>query len=340
MNVLLTSVGRRAYLVDYFREALGDSGRVIATNTIAETTGMFAADVAELVPPAIAPNFVDRLLEICKTHNITLLCSLHDWEAPYIARNASRFEALGVRLMMPSIDVIEMCLDKYKTFQFAQEIGVPSPRTYLSVDETSEALARSEVDFPLILKPRWGQGSIGVRIVSKSSELTSAHEALRQDILSAGFDHLAANSFEQIVIQECLIGQEYGVDILNNLDGEFAACFIKKKLAMRAGETDSAITVEQPMIEALARKVAEATRHPGNMDADFFVLKNGEAVLLELNPRFGGGYPFSHLAGVNIPAALIAWCDGITPNRDWLTMALNVSGFKDVRVVGVQSRNK
>jgi len=340
MNILLTSVGRRAYLVDFFKVALNGRGYVVATNTIEETTGMFAADIAELVPPAIAPDFVDRLLEICKTYKISLLCSLHDWEAPYIARNASRFEALGVRLVIPSIDVVEMCLDKYKTFQFAQDIGVPVPKTYLSVDETSEAIAKREVTFPLILKPRWGQGSIGVRVVSKLSELTSAYKSLQEEILSSGFGHLASNDSEQIVIQECLVGQEYGVDIVNDLDGEFAACFIKKKLAMRAGETDSAITVEQPMIESLSRQVAAATRHPGNMDADFFVLENGEAALLELNPRFGGGYPFSHLAGVNIPAALIAWCDGLTPNRDWLTMTLDISGFKDVRVVGVRTRDK
>ena len=338
MNVLLTSVGRRAYLVDYFKEALGGSGKVVATNTIAETTGMFAADDAIVVPAAKDPAFVDSLLDVCQAHDVSLLCSLHDWEAPYIAASAQRFKEIGVCLVMPTLEIVNICLDKYKTFLFAERNGVRSPKTYLSEAATAEALLRGEVAFPLVLKPRWGQGSIGLRIVHGLAELASAYHSLNQEIKDGGFAHLADLDTSQIVIQECLIGQEYGVDIVNDLNGEFAACFIKKKLAMRAGETDSAITVEQPMIESLSRQVAAATRHPGNMDADFFVLENGEAVLLELNPRFGGGYPFSHLAGVNIPAALIAWCEGIAPSHDWLTMALDVNGFKDGRGVGVPSR--
>ena len=86
MNVLLSSVGRRSYLVEYFKEALRGTGKVIATNSIAETTGMFAADMAEVVPPAKEPGFVDALLEVCIRNEVRLLFSLHDFEAPYIAR--------------------------------------------------------------------------------------------------------------------------------------------------------------------------------------------------------------------------------------------------------------
>jgi carbamoyl-phosphate synthase large subunit len=339
MNVLLTSVGRRAYLVDYFKEALGGSGKVIATNTIAETTGMFAADDAIVVPAAKDPGFVDSLLEICRTHEVSLLCSLHDWEAPYIAASAERFEALGVCLAMPTLEIVNICLDKYKTFLFAERNGVRSPKTYLNEEDVAEALSRSEIDFPLVLKPRWGQGSIGLRMVHDLAELASACNSLNQEIKDGGFAHLADADADtsQIVIQECLIGQEFGVDILNNLDGAFAACFVKKKLGMRAGETDSAITVKHSGIEAMGRTISKATRHFGNMDADFFELENGEVALLELNPRFGGGYPFSHLAGANVPAALVAWRSGRVPDSQWLNFECGVRGFKDVRVVGPNS---
>jgi len=334
MNVLLTSVGRRAYLVDYFKEALGDSGKVIATNTVAETTGMFAADDAIVVPAAKDPAFVDSLLDVCQAHDVSLLCSLHDWEAPYIAASAQRFQGIGVCLVMPTLEIVNICLDKYKTFLFAERNGVRSPKTYLSEEAIAEALLRGEVAFPLVLKPRWGQGSIGLRIVHDLAELASAYHSLNQEIKDGGFAHLADLDTSQIVIQECLIGQEYGVDIVNDLNGEFASCLVKKKLGMRAGETDSAITLQHPRIEALGRTISKATRHLGNVDADFFELEDGEVALLELNPRFGGGYPFSHLAGANVPAALLAWRSGGIPNSEWLNIECGVRGFKDVRVVG------
>ncbi|MGC6424328.1 MAG: ATP-grasp domain-containing protein [Lentimonas sp.] len=335
MNILLTSVGRRAYLVGFFKEALKGRGQVVATNTIAETTGMFAADSAVVVPPANAPGFIDRLLDVCRSHEISLLCSLHDWEAPYIAKNAKKFEEIGVRLAIPSIEIVETCLDKYKTFLFAQKLGIPTPKTYLSVEAVSGAIARQEVAYPLILKPRWGQGSIGIRYASSLAELASAYELLQLELKAVDLGHLATAPLEQIVCQECLVGQECGVDIVNTLDGDFAACFVKKKLGMRAGETDSAITTKQPLIESICRKLSESTRHSGNLDADFFELENGDVVLLELNPRFGGGYPFSHLAGANVPAALIAWAEGREPCPSWLSVSSGVRGFKDVRVVGV-----
>jgi carbamoyl-phosphate synthase large subunit len=55
--------------------------------------------------------------------------------------------------------------------------------------------------------------------------------------------------------------------------------------------------------------------------------------VLEMNPRFGGGYPFSHVAGANLPAALIAWVSGQPINPDWLTIKSDVLSSKCARLV-------
>jgi carbamoyl-phosphate synthase large subunit len=91
--------------------------------------------------------------------------------------------------------------------------------------------------------------------------------------------------------------------------------------------------VSMPRIEEYAKTIARATKHPGNMDADFFVRDDGSVFLLELNPRFGGGYPFSHMAGANVPAALISWVEAQQPDPEWLRVSVGIRAYKDIRLV-------
>jgi carbamoyl-phosphate synthase large subunit len=334
MNILLSSVGRRSYLVEYFRDALKGQGQVVATNTIGQTTGMFAADLAEVVPAARDPSFVETMLRLCRRHNIRLVLSLHDWEAPFLAPYKKDFLAIGTQLVIADPDVVARCLDKYETHRLALELGISSPATFVDMALAKEALGTGRMAFPVILKPRWGQGSLDQMKVSDAEELKLAF-ALTQHRLNSRQKEYSSdtNPDRQIVIQEFLHGTEYGVDIVNDLQGRFAACFVKRKLAMRNGETDAAETVSFPALEHCAKAIASHIRHPGNLDADFFVTPANEIVLLELNPRFGGGYPFSHMAGANVPAALVAWASGKAPAPDWLKIKVGLTFYKDIRMV-------
>jgi len=334
MNILLTSVGRRSYLVDYFKHALQGNGKVIATNSVSNTTGMFSADVAKVIPTGDDPNFITSLLSICKQYDVKILCSLHDWETPFIARHFDQFLSEGITPIMPKLNIVDICLDKFKSFQFALSIGVPSPLCFLEIEKALEAIEHKIIDYPLILKPRWGQGSIAMQKVNCIEELTFFYKLMHKNILNDTINYQAEdNQNKAILIQQFISGKEYGVDIVNDLKGEFATCFIKHKVAMRSGETDIAETVSVPEIEQMSRKISEATKHLGNLDADFFMADDGRILLLELNPRFGGGYPFSHIAGANIPAALISWAEGIEPNPDWLTVDIGIRSYKDITLV-------
>jgi len=122
------------------------------------------------------------------------------------------------------------------------------------------------------------------------------------------------------------------LDIVNDLDGNYATTFVKRKLAMRAGETDRAITVDSEQLQELGQLIGGKLCHIGNLDCDVFV-REGICYVLELNPRFGGGYPFSQVAGANIPAALIAWADGKEPDPSWLKVMPNVMASKCDRLV-------
>ena len=97
---------------------------------------------------------------------------------------------------------------------------------------------------------------------------------------------------------------------MNDLEGNNKAVSVKQKLAMRAGETDKAITVDDPMIRTVGEAIGRNLKHIGNLDVDIMQRANGDYCVLELNPRFGGGFPFSYEAGVNMPKAIISWLKG------------------------------
>ena len=134
------------------------------------------------------------------------------------------------------------------------------------------------------------------------------------------------------MIQERLHGQEYGLDVVNDLDGHYVTTFAKRKLAMRDGETDRACTEAHEGLLRLGEALGRTLKHRGNLDCDVFVSGN-DCYVLEMNPRFGGGYPFSHVAGANLPAALIAWAQGQQPDPAWLTVEPGVRAAKCDRLV-------
>ncbi len=335
MNILLSAVGRRAYLVDYFKAVVHPlGGRVFATNTTADATGFLVADETSLVPPSSSDEYINTMIGLCKTWKIKLLFSLHDWDAPVIARHRQAFLDIGTLPVMADAKVLACCLDKWETYQAMLQLGVNVPKTYLSLEEVDAAL-KHETTFPLIVKPRWGQGSIGLFKVYDREELHLAYQlSERAAIRFASVCPEIDASQPQVLIQECVLGEEYGCDIVNNLEGDFQRAFVKHKFGMRSGETDIAESVSLPAIESLAQKIAQWSRHLGCMDSDFIIDKGGRPYLIELNPRFGGGYPFTHSAGANIPQALVAWAQGRDIQDEWYRdYKLHIRTYKEIALL-------
>ena len=127
-------------------------------------------------------------------------------------------------------------------------------------------------------------------------------------------------------------GSEYGLDIINNLEGDFVNTIVKQKIAMRAGETDCAKVVENDTLYNIGKTISGQLKHIANLDVDVFF--NGtDAYVLEMNARFGGGYPFSHLAGVDLPKAIVAWLSKEQPDKEILKATSGVIGYKDLSMV-------
>lgn len=322
MNLLLTCVGRRNYLVRYFKEAfalLGIPGKVVVTDASANAPAMKEAETAIVVPSVAAEDYLPSLLEVCRKNDVRLIVSLNDLELPILAEARDDFRRQGIEILVSSPEVIRTCFDKWETYLFFNAHGIPSPKTFLSVREAMSAIDSGDLAFPLVVKPRWGSASIGINFVEDAEELRLIYALQSRRMRSTSLAGPSSADPEHcVIIQEALSSQEYGLDVINDLNGLHQAVVVKKKLAMRAGETDRATTVEAPPLKELGQRLGALLHHVGNLDCDVF-WDGDRLAVLELNPRFGGGYPFSHAAGLNLPAAILAWASGLPLDPAWLT---------------------
>lgn len=333
-NVLLTCAGRRNYLVGYFREALAGRGRVLVADASPYAPAMQEADQSFTVPPVHSPDYMPTLLGLCRQQQVGLLISLNDLELPSLARHRDDFLSCGVFPVVASPEVVDLCFDKWATAAFLARLGLTAPRSFLALGACREALDRGEISFPLIVKPRWGTASIGVERPADWEELEWVWRMGHHRLARSPLARLSRDRNDCLLIQEHLPGEEYGLDIVNDLDGNYVATWVRRKLAMRAGETDQAETVSHPLLEAVGAQLARTLRQPGILDCDVF-LHGEDCRVLEINPRFGGGYPFSHAAGADLPSALIAWSRGETPAPNWLQVRPGVISAKCDRLVKV-----
>jgi carbamoyl-phosphate synthase large subunit len=336
-NVLLTCAGRRNYLVTYFRCALRGQGAVFTADATSDAPAMQEADRAFVVPPVRDPAYVDTLLSLCRRHHVRLVVPLNDLELPVLARCRDRFLAAGTIPVVAASHVVDRCFDKWATFEFLRECGLRAPQTYLSLDGAREALSAGTLSLPLVIKPRWGTASIGIEYVDAEDDLEAACRVVKARIARSIIAEVGAHDRDgALMIQERLDGDEHGLDIINDLDGRYQTTLGRRKLSMRAGETDRAVTLNSPQLQAVGETLGRRLGHVGNLDCDVFVV-DGQVYVLEMNPRFGGGYPFCHLAGADLPAALLAWADGRMAEHGWLRVRPDVVGSKCDRVIEVQT---
>lgn len=335
MNVLLSCAGRRNYLVNYFKTALKGKGKVIATDMQLNAPALVDADVALKVPAIYDPSYIEETIRVCKAQDVQLLISLNDLELPILAKNKEAFAAAGVQVIVSDPRVIDICFDKWKTTQFLLSIGVQTPLTFIDVKEALKAMKEGTLQFPLVVKPRWGSASIGIEFPESIEEFELAYKLLSLRLHKTILAEASKEDMDHaILIQQKINGQEYGMDVLNNFSGKFVQAFPKKKLAMRAGETDKSVSVDTPRLKEIGKILGDQLQHIGNLDCDVFETAEGYFVL-ELNPRFGGGYPFTYEAGADFPSVFLAWGSGDTDIASFLNFKPGLAFSKCDRLMSV-----
>lgn len=287
-NILILSAGTRDKVVQYFKKELGSQGKIIATDCSNIAPAIYDADLAYLVPPITADGYIEKVLEICRKEEITGVFSLIDPELSLLAKERARFEEIGVTPVVSSYDLCETCLDKYRMYQLLQENGIRTVKCYIDRKEFMKAKKAGEISYPVFVKPQKGSASININRVTTDAEI---------ETLFCIYDDL--------MIQEYMNGQEYGADVyIDLISGKCTSIFLKKKIKMRAGETDKSVSVKDPELFERIRAFVEKCGFRGMIDIDLFLI-DGKWYLSEVNPRFGGGFPHAYGCGVNTPAAVI-----------------------------------
>lgn len=335
INILLTSVGRRSYLVEYFKKALGHKGKVYVTNNTNITPAFKCADFADVSPSIYESEYIQYLKNFCIKNNIIAIISLFDIDLPILSKYKKEFEQIGTKVIVSDESIVEICNDKWLTYKYLSENNFNTPKTYISIDEAIEDINSEKVSYPVIVKPRWGMGSISVYEADNEEELKILYNKSIKNIINTYLKYESREQLEQsVIIQEKLNGQEYGLDIINNLDGKYQNTIVKKKYAMRSGETDCAKTENNVELKLLGEKLSNKLHHIANLDTDIFVVDD-KAYVLEMNARFGGGYPFSHLAGIDLPKAIVSWIKGKECDKNLLIEKFDVVGHKDINIVQI-----
>ena len=282
MNILIASCGTRNKIVQYFKQALKGRGKVVATDCSPNAPALYEADVHYIVPRITEENYLDILYDICRKEKIKGVLSLIDPELSLLALHEKDFEKLGTTVIGSSYELCERTLNKWEMYRWLKDHGYYCARSYMDIEEFVRDVKAGLLTYPVFVKPAKGSASISI---SKAYD----EETVR----------LLVSHGEGMMIQEFLDGQEIGADCYIDLQSRKpVSVFTKKKIVMRAGETDKAISFKDEKLFALIERFIGEAGFLGQIDIDIFQI--GEVYYIsEINPRFGGGYPHAYECGVD-----------------------------------------
>lgn len=299
INFLILAAGTRNKVVQYFMEEFKDAGTVVATDANNLGPAIYDADKYYIVPPITEPGYIDVILDICKKEHIKGVLSLIDPELSLLAANEDKFNEIGTEVIGSSYELCEMSLDKMQMFEWLKTHDYKCARSWMDKEEFYKAVDNGEISYPVFVKPYRGSASISISKVydRKTVDLLFAHE-------------------ESLMIQEFLDGQEIGADVyIDMISGEVVSIFTKKKIKMRAGETDKAVSFKDPVLFELIEKFVLEAGYKGQIDIDIFDV-NGTSYISEVNPRFGGGYPHAYEAGCNHMKLILNNLNGVVNKKN------------------------
>lgn len=292
VNLLFTSVGRRVELMRAFRRAyagLDLPGRIVATDIDPLAPALHEVDVPYLVPRFTTPDYIPALVDICQREQITAIFPLIDPDIPLLAQHRTALEATGARLAVVPTAAAAIAADKWLTYRFFVDTGIPTPQSWLPADFDSDA-----AQYPVFIKPRGGSGAKNTFKVHNAREL-----------------RFFVDYVPDPIIQEFLPGHEITSDVICDLDGSLLGVISRQRIEVRWGEVAKGVTVHHPAIAEACTTIARAFPALGPITVQCILDASGALKFTEINARLGGGVPLGIAAGADSPRWLLAHLAGL-----------------------------
>lgn len=288
MNILVLSAGTRNLVLRYFKKTMDKGDKLFAADCSLYAPALFEADEFFRVPRLDEEGYLEAVLGLCERKKADAVFSLIDPELSVLAKHREEFLELGTTPIVSPYELVEDCLHKSRMLKRVEEMGYPVVQSFTSRILFQSARVAGRINFPVFVKPEDGSASLGINLAYSIEEV---------DVLLHRYDNL--------LIQEYMQGQEIGVDAyVDMLSGKCVSIFAKRKLKMRAGETDKSVSFKDKKLFDMVADIAERAGFRGMIDLDLFE-RDGEYVFSEINPRFGGGYPHAYACGVNFPELIL-----------------------------------
>ena len=329
MNILLTSIGRRYYLINYFKKNLNSNIKIISTNSSNHTSARNYSNFFYLSPKIESKSYLKFILSIIKKHKIKLIVPLIDIDSKKLSKNIKMINKYNATLISPPYRIVNILTDKFKLYEFLKRNDIITPKTYISKKKFLHDFNKKKIKFPVILKPKYGTSSILTIKAYNTNQLNIYYKYLIQKISTEYFNK--RNHKQKIVIQEYIKGTEYGLDLMNTIKGKYYSHLLKQKIHMRNGETDIC-KISNKKISQICKKISELILHNFLIDVDM-IYKNKKFYVIDINPRIGGGYPFAHIVGFDMIKCLL---DQVYTKKKFKSPYKFISKNKNIFVKDIQ----
>lgn len=285
-NILITSAGQRVALVRGFQETVKrffPEAKVFTTDMNPRLApAAYVSDGCFEVLRVTDPEYIPQLLELCKDNGIGMIIPTIDTELLVLAKNKSLFEENGIVVSVSSLDFISICRDKRNTGEFFEKHGIRVPK----------AIDKNNPTFPLFAKPYDGSLSTNLHYIRNAEELTT--EILEDPKLL----------FMEYIDKE--VYKEYTIDMYYGRDHKVKCIVPRERIKIRAGEINKGLTEKEPLTKYIYDRLETIDGCIGCICIQVFLNpQSGDVVGIEINPRFGGGYPQTYAAGGNFAELLI-----------------------------------
>ncbi len=283
-NILITSAGRRVSLVKAFQNEL----KKVFPDAIVITTDLNpnlssasqVSDKSVEICEITDSNYISELISICKLNNVGVIIPTIDTELQILAENKEKFENTNV--IVSSKMFISICRDKRNTNNFFIENGINIPRQFNITN----------FEFPLFIKPNNGSLSADIHVIENNAQLNP--KLLNEDKYMF-MEYLSPNEY-----------QEYTIDLYYDRNSDLKCIVPRKRIEVRGGEISKGKTIKNEIVNLVKQKLVHIEGAIGCLTLQVFLNTINNIIIgIEINPRFGGGYPLSYFAGANYPKFII-----------------------------------